>query len=296
MSTATAVRPATRPHWRPADIFPQANPGVHCFLHRNIEIGLHVHDFLEVNVVAHGRGRHHVNGEWQEVTTGQVFLFPPGAAHAYENRCDLHVYNVLFQGPFLASHLPALAAAPGCVPLFGPSAPAARQLSLDTRTYDDLEPLLDRADGESKAVVRGAPPASAEWLGLYIASVLGRAYDGHEAAAVRTSPAFTAVVDYVTRHPGEPMNPKSLADRAGISTTTLAALFRDTVGMSPMQFVAQTRVRAARERLADPSRTITEIALELGFYDSAHFTRTFRALTGTAPREYRRQLRTVSTC
>lgn len=281
---------AERPHWRPEDIFPAAEVGSHCFLHRDIEIGLHTHDFIEVNVVVQGRGRHFVDGRWQGAAAGQVFVFPPGAGHAYENRGRLHVYNLLFQRPFWARSLPGLADLPGCLGLLSSGAPGrSRVFSLPTAECDRVLALCAQAALESRA--RASAPT--EWLGLTIASLLGRAWAaraGGVAAGEETPvpPGLLATIEHVARHPGDKHTLVGLAARAGVGPRQLDRLFRRVTGASPMAFVTQVRVRLARERLADPTRTITDVALEAGFYDAAHFTRTFRAVTGATPAAYRR--------
>ena len=47
----------------------------------------------------------------------------------------------------------------------------------------------------------------------------------------------------------------------------------------------------AKSLLTTTDMRITDIALETGFYDHAHFIRSFRAATGQTPAIYRRQLR-----
>jgi AraC-like DNA-binding protein len=49
------------------------------------------------------------------------------------------------------------------------------------------------------------------------------------------------------------------------------------------------RIRAASLRLTSTNDTIAHIALDCGFYDHSHFTRNFRKIMGTSPKEYRKQ-------
>lgn len=77
---------------------------------------------------------------------------------------------------------------------------------------------------------------------------------------------------------------------AGTYRRELVRLFRDVTGTGPQQFIADLRVRAARELLADPRRSITDVALETGFFDGPHLTRTFTRLVGLSPRAYRQRL------
>jgi transcriptional regulator GlxA family with amidase domain len=51
----------------------------------------------------------------------------------------------------------------------------------------------------------------------------------------------------------------------------------------------RVRVNAACRLLADPERKTTDIALETGFYDHSHFSRTFRRIMGLPPKTYRQQ-------
>src|SRR5262245_27899063 len=81
---------------------------------------------------------------------------------------------------------------------------------------------------------------------------------------------------------------RAIADRVGASPVHLARTFRRLRGESIGELVRRLRVERARRMLEDPSAALAAIALEAGFADQSHFTRTFRRATGHTPREYRR--------
>jgi AraC-like DNA-binding protein len=58
-------------------------------------------------------------------------------------------------------------------------------------------------------------------------------------------------------------------------------------GLSFSDLVEQARLELALALMRDPAMPLTEVALELGYSDSANFTRAFRRWTGLAPRRYR---------
>jgi AraC-like DNA-binding protein len=58
-------------------------------------------------------------------------------------------------------------------------------------------------------------------------------------------------------------------------------------GLSLSELVEQARLELALALMRDPAIPLTEVALELGYSDSANFTRAFRRWTGLAPRRYR---------
>jgi len=74
-----------------------------------------------------------------------------------------------------------------------------------------------------------------------------------------------------------------LAAALGCSPFHLSRLFRAGTGLGLRQYVRRLRARLAAERLRRGACDLSELALELGFCDHAHFTNSFRAEWGVAP-------------
>ena len=86
----------------------------------------------------------------------------------------------------------------------------------------------------------------------------------------------------------EPPKIETMAEIAGLSVRSLQRRLAD-YGLSHSRIVDQARYQAATRMLQDRDCRITDIALELGYADSAHFTRAFKRWAGITPRQYRRQ-------
>lgn len=80
----------------------------------------------------------------------------------------------------------------------------------------------------------------------------------------------------------------SLATLAGVSPEHLARTFRREQGLTVGQYVRRLRVEQARREIEAGHRSLGRLALQLGFYDQAHFTRVFKAHVGCTPGQYRR--------
>ena len=65
-------------------------------------------------------------------------------------------------------------------------------------------------------------------------------------------------------------------------------------GTSPYRYLLMRRLDFAREQLHQ-GRSLTDVAVESGFADQAHFTRAFRSTFGLTPAHYRALLRTGRT-
>ena len=90
----------------------------------------------------------------------------------------------------------------------------------------------------------------------------------------------------------EPLTLADLAGAAGVHPGHVARAFRQHYGTTVGGALRDLRVAYAKQRLAsaDPLR---DIALDAGFADQSHLTRTFRRVTGLTPAAFRRSLRSV---
>jgi AraC-like DNA-binding protein len=80
-----------------------------------------------------------------------------------------------------------------------------------------------------------------------------------------------------------------VAERSGIATRRLQRMFADYVGVSPKWVVQRYRLHEAAERLAaDEELDLATLAIELGYFDQAHFARDFKAIVGSPPQRYAR--------
>ncbi len=79
--------------------------------------------------------------------------------------------------------------------------------------------------------------------------------------------------------------------RLNLNKRTLQRLFRQYVGVSPKWVIKRYRLHEAAERLADgDGADIATLALDLGYFDQAHFIKDFKAIVGRAPAEYAKEI------
>jgi transcriptional regulator GlxA family with amidase domain len=91
----------------------------------------------------------------------------------------------------------------------------------------------------------------------------------------------------------DPLPIADIAERLGLSTRQLERLFVAIAAVRPAEFYRSLRLRYARWLLDNTSRQVTDIALDAGYSDCAHFSRQFKAAHGFAPSEHRGGAHTV---
>ena len=82
-----------------------------------------------------------------------------------------------------------------------------------------------------------------------------------------------------------------LAKQAGMSRTRFVVRFGDCVGVAPMQYLQNWRMRRAKALLRDTNLSMDEIALRCGYQSMPAFSRRFKAQFGEGPGAFRRGLR-----
>ena len=177
---------------------------------------------------------------------------PPALAMAYQEE-DRHVME---QGPvlnrvWLVHHL---------------------GLRLPQWVVSSKAPLTDM-DGRIVGVVGSMYPlASAEMRAKYFQEI---------------EPA----VRYLENHSNQDVTMDDVASQIPCSRTQLNRRFRMLLHTTPTQFLMAQRVQKARRLLTTTEHSLAEIAIDIGFYDQSHFTRSFRKVTGQTPAAYRKFFR-----
>ncbi|MBQ8638518.1 MAG: helix-turn-helix transcriptional regulator [Lachnospiraceae bacterium] len=104
----------------------------------------------------------------------------------------------------------------------------------------------------------------------------------------RYSAVFSPILDYIAEHYREDISVKQLALSANLSEKRFIHNFKQVVGTAPGQYISQLRMRKAAELLAKSSRSLSEIAHELGYCDQYAFSKAFKRSYGEAPSVFRR--------
>ena len=81
---------------------------------------------------------------------------------------------------------------------------------------------------------------------------------------------------------------EEMAAIAGMGTTVFNEKVKNYTGFTPLNYLINIRISEAIKLLKKENVSITDIALDTGFYSSQHFSTTFKKLTGYTPSEFRK--------
>ncbi|MDE5637553.1 MAG: helix-turn-helix transcriptional regulator, partial [Alistipes sp.] len=72
-----------------------------------------------------------------------------------------------------------------------------------------------------------------------------------------------------------------------LSPNYFGDLVKRETGRTAQEYIQQRLIGAAKERILDPTKSISEVAYSLGFQYPQHFSRLFKRIVGRTPNEYR---------
>lgn len=93
---------------------------------------------------------------------------------------------------------------------------------------------------------------------------------------------------YIESRFDESVTLPDIAKAAGMNHTTLTALMKEELGLTAIEYLMKYRITVAEKQLEFTSVPIKDIANMTGFKTVQHFSRVFKAQTGAAPAEFRK--------
>ncbi|MDX1755834.1 MAG: helix-turn-helix transcriptional regulator [Marinobacter sp.] len=159
------------------------------------------------------------------------------------------------------------------------------QLDPDSRPWLQLKGLLEgqpsRDLDPAIASLAEQPPADCGAMQQALAALLAR----YGRPLQPLDERVVACCRILRRDMPERLNLADLAARVGLSPSRLTHLFRSETGVSLRRFLLQLKMHRAMNCWA-PGKTVSELAVEAGFYDQPHLVRTARELFDALPSAY----------
>jgi AraC-like DNA-binding protein len=253
---------------------------------------LHIHDFHELVFVYSGKATHLTADGDYDVQSGDFINIKLGQAHGYKNVRNLVLMNILVKSSFFGRDHFGMYSLPAYEALFSQEPevdirklPVAH-FRLDYEVFGRVKNLVEAARTDLREHSDGYRAMVASFMQELVVLLI-RSYKEKECSPSSFAANFTRLISYVKDNYRSQLNMHILTGISGMSESHVLRSFKQYLGCSPFRYISRLRLSAATDALIQTDKSITEIALDLGFNDSNYFTRSFRKHLGLSPREYR---------
>ncbi|MBJ6362555.1 helix-turn-helix domain-containing protein [Paenibacillus sp. GCM10012307] len=235
-------------------------------------------DTYIIRLQTEGVSRALINGQFTEVSPGDLLLFKPG--DAYKLRIGKTGEPMQPNGDYFV-----MCSGPGIDKWWTLNQRETRRtIVVDER----LKGIWHQLIGEKRRL-SGGDPELISLLARSLLILLDRAIE--EAPLAQSFPAFHALKmrNYIEENAAQPIRLSDIAGHAGLSVSRAVHLFKEHFGMSAMQYVQQLRLAHALELLDHSVMSLEQIAAETGLSSYTYFHRVFREKYGLSPGVYRKK-------
>lgn len=97
---------------------------------------------------------------------------------------------------------------------------------------------------------------------------------------------ITPCIEYIRKNIRETILLKDLSDKACMSTTSFYRYFKRELGVSPIEYILNEKIKYAKKLLSNPKIQINEVSYASGFEDCNYFIRIFKKYEGVTPKQY----------
>ena len=221
-----------------------------------------------------------------------------------DKACRLHVLRLVFD--------------PKLLPALAPGARLSRQSKQSGDTTRNILGFVRHYLGGTELLAKGLTPeireclakirresedrgpgyrATISALGIMLVTLIGRHrvhdYGQETGEQGGRRPAFVVALSksYIMANLSKSVKLQDVAWHVGWSEEHFCRVFRTVTGVSPAQYIRQTRLELAKNHLLGTKASISQIAEKIGFSSLSVFSRCFRRYVGRTPQDYREQER-----
>lgn len=126
------------------------------------------------------------------------------------------------------------------------------------------------------------------WISTALNEFLELVYSSQDA---RKMTQLRPAIGYIDAHYDQPITLAEIAKASHLSVSRLAHLFKEQMGVTPIDYVTGVRIEQAKELLLGTDQNCTQIGFQAGYSNPSYFTRTFKLFVGMTPRQFRAQNR-----
>ncbi|MBS1032829.1 AraC family transcriptional regulator [Gluconobacter cerinus] len=252
------------------------------------------------------------NGVLQMLSAGNAVFLPQGSAHQIFSDprvlvqdidyCDVMALSDTICAVACSSGTPQTIFFGGCMEFdlgglqgLVPLMPELMMIDATSQRYLELMPILTAMEQEARAGRMGDAGILARLADVVMAVIVrgwvecGCSNSSAFVTALR-EPKLSRAILALHRHPGRDWTVAELAAESGLSRSVFAKQFQEMIGVAPLHYAGELRMRIARTWLTYDRMSIENVADKLGYTSQAAFSRAYKRIVGVPPGYSRRVL------
>jgi AraC-like DNA-binding protein/quercetin dioxygenase-like cupin family protein len=258
----------------------------------------HRHDFIEIAFMAYGSCVHTYHGSSVKIIPGDVFVITPNEDHSYKIDSKTVIYNCLFYPEFLGEDWNRLCNLRNIFD-FLIIEPFYR---IESKRQEILHLLPNEAvvmETHLKGMLQEQDSNHIDFeimqksnlviLLCFLGRIWAKQFQESQVLYSGKRDSFVEALRYIENNIHSNLRIEDIAAKAYLSPNYFCKVFKDTTGVTPIEYINRIRISKACSQLKDGNLTIFQISEIVGINDVNYFSRLFKSIEGCSPSEYRKR-------
>ncbi len=267
---------------------------------------LHRHEYIQINYVLRGSGRHFINSRDTDIAKGDILIIPPYLPHQISLRQSekdsLTIVEFEFEPEFInenfknSEEIDSFFDFEYIKPFFGEESQIEPRLHLVGKEQMEVERLLDEVVSEFERKEIGYKHLTKSLL-LKLLIIIGRKLRSNRQGDIETfdyeqhRDNIVQSIEYIKNNYHKNLRLNTVAEKFCLSPSYFSYYFKGITGKTFIEYLNGYRITKAMEWLCNTGKRVIDISLDAGFNNVTHFNRVFKQITGNSPLEYRKASR-----
>ena len=253
----------------------------------------HRHEFIELVVIERGACFHRYNGTEVPIMPGDAFIVFPDEEHSYSISKETVIYNCLFYPQALGEDWERVKEFSGIYnfimvePYYRSETGKQEIIHLSPEELEFVERILEGMIEEQNMNSRGKDiylKASMMHLLVFMGRVWEKQFSDQMRLFQGKKDILNEALSYIEQNINSELKVSELASLTYLSAGHFRKVFKDSTGLTPMEYINTLRVSKAVQHLKEGKCTVAEVAELVGISDPNYFTRLFKKVTGHTPK------------
>lgn len=254
---------------------------------------VHNHTYFEIIFIIRGQGKHNLNGNTFDYTSGDVYLLGPDDFHNFDVEALTEFCFIRFNESFNQSHLDETGKRWKQImkTLLLTSSKGRGSVVRHKQEKQKLFNLLAVLEEEYENSKSTYFEMMRDSLMESMMTILIRNLSGLDATKP-LSPFKDTIENILLFIKQNIFNPSkltidSLAEEFNLSPAYISIFFKNHIGESLKQYITKYKIKLIEVRLLYSEIPLSEIAHEFSFTDESHMCKQFKKYTGSTPKKFR---------
>lgn len=256
-------------------------------------VPIHWHNEMEIIVIKKGQGIIFVDLIPMDVSCGDIIFVLPGQLHSIHQKeaVKMEYENIIFKMELLMTQSHDLCSSQFFTPMLRGDMAFPTLLTQKAAYYSDVASCIAKIDemcAKEKRPWGYQLSVKAYLLQMFFLIFTNNQHQQTKPRNQKNLDKIKTILTYIQTYYATPISIEEIANECFYSKSHFMKFFKESMGVSFVQYLNDYRLNIAAKMLKETSGSILEIAGSTGFDNLSYFNRMFKRKYGVSPSQYRK--------